>query len=104
MLVKLTTDLCDFLEPQGCHKTVNNESLSFKWSPLEQGFVIGSLQIGTTMTLIPGGLLADRYGGKNIIAISTLMAGILTLCVPAAANLGLQILIVVRILKGMAQV
>jgi hypothetical protein len=56
------------------------------------------------MKLTAGGLLADRYGGKNIIAISTLMAGFLTLCVPAAADLGLQILILVRILKGMAQV
>ena len=98
-----TLDLCDFAEHQACPQTANNESQSFNWSPLEQGFVIGSLQIGTTLTLIPGGLLADRYGGKTIIAISTLVAGFLTVCVPVAANLGLPSLIVVRILQGMAQ-
>jgi hypothetical protein len=42
-------------------------SLSFDWSPLEQGLVIGSLQIGMTLTLIPGGMAADKFGGKNII-------------------------------------
>ena len=34
---------------------------------MEQGIIIGSLQIGTTLTLIPGGILADRFGGARIV-------------------------------------
>ena len=38
------------------------------------------------------------------IAISTVLSGILTILVPFAANQGLAILILVRVLNGMAQV
>ena len=40
----------------------------------------------------------------SLLAISTVLSGILTILVPFAANQGLAILILVRVLNGMAQV
>ena len=52
-------------------KEVQIETETFDWSSFEQGLIIGSLQFGMTCTLIPGGILADRFGGKNIIGSCT---------------------------------
>jgi len=41
----------------------------FAWSNFEQSLVLSSLQLGTAITLIPGALLAQKFGGKEIIGI-----------------------------------
>ena len=42
---------------------------------------------------IPGGLLAKRFGGRDVLAFSTALAATFTLLTPASASIGLPYLV-----------
>jgi len=76
----------------------------FSWSLAEQGFILGSFFWGYLLMGIPGGLLAQKYGGKWVISVGLLLTAILTLLIPLSARAGLVWIITVRALQGMAEV
>ena len=49
---------------------------------------------------IPGGYLAEKYGGKWLFGIGIFLTAILTLLTPVAAYAGKEWFIVVRVLEG----
>jgi ACS family sodium-dependent inorganic phosphate cotransporter len=55
-------------------------------------------------TQIPGGVLAERFGGKNVILFPMLVGAVLTLLSPLAATIHVGALIAVRIGIGLCQV
>lgn len=55
------------------------------------------------MTQIPGGRLAEMYGGKLVYGIGVLVTALFTLLTPVAAYYGLPALVLVRILEGMGE-
>lgn len=56
------------------------------------------------VTQIPGGILAERFGGKWVFGIGTLLTALFTLLTPVAARSSTTALIVVRVLTGLAEV
>lgn len=56
------------------------------------------------MTQIPGGLLAQRFGGRWVFGIGIVMTAVLTLFTPVAANISVWLLVVVRALEGFFEV
>ncbi|CAF3389237.1 unnamed protein product [Rotaria sp. Silwood1] len=72
----------------------------FDWNPRTQGFVLGAFFYGYTLSQFIGGILAERYGAKWIFGCSLLIAGILTLFTPIAAQTHVGLLIAIRILTG----
>ena len=56
------------------------------------------------VTQIPGGILAEKYGGKYIFGLGTLFTAVFTLVTPVAARSSTTALIVVRVLTGLAEV
>lgn len=78
-------------------------SKKFDWSSEQQGWILSSFYIGYIISHVPGGLIAERYGGKWTLALSVLSIIICTVVTPIAVELGGYFtLIVLRILMGIS--
>ncbi|XP_055942792.1 sialin-like [Argiope bruennichi] len=75
----------------------------FIWSPKMQGVILGSFYYGYCISQIPGGRLAEKYSGKWVFGIGTVITALLTLLTPLAARWHVGLLIAVRSLEGLAQ-
>jgi len=73
------------------------------WNMQTQGLVLSSFFIGYLLLQVVGGRLADRFGGKVVLAAGVLLWSLFTILTPPAAMLGLGVLIVTRILMGMGE-
>ncbi|XP_049826833.1 sialin isoform X2 [Aethina tumida] len=73
----------------------------YEWNKKLQGLILGSYFWGFTITGIPGGALAEKFGPSKIIMISFLVAGGLTLLGPLTASWHPMALIVSRFLIGL---
>ena len=71
------------------------------WDKTTQGWVMSSFFIGYLITMIFGGWLADRFGGKKVLAAGVLLWSLFTMVTPPAASFGLLVLLAVRIAMGM---
>jgi ACS family sodium-dependent inorganic phosphate cotransporter-like MFS transporter 5 len=76
----------------------------FMWDEHVQGIILGSFFYGYVVTQIPGGRLAEMYGGKLVFGLGVLLTGILTAVSPLAAKLGTSVFIAVRVLEGLCEV
>ena len=56
------------------------------------------------MTQIPGGILAERFGGKIVFGMGVLLTDLFCLITPVAARSSKELLIVVRVLTGLSEV
>lgn len=75
----------------------------FDWDEKTQGYVLGSFFYGYVVTQLPGGRLAELYGGKWIFGIGILTTAVFTLITPVAAKYSVYLLIAVRVLEGLGE-
>ena len=73
------------------------------WSPTVQGAVMSAFFLGYVTLQIPAGYLSDRYGGKWVLGLGVLFWSLFTILTPAAAALGLTMLLGCRFLMGVAE-
>ena len=94
-LVKVSTHLskCAFL----CRQEGSGD---FNWDSEEQGVILGAFFYGYIITQIPGGMIAERYGGKWLFGCGLLATSVFTMLTPVAANLGKGTLIATRVIEG----
>ena len=59
---------------------------------------------GYLVTQIPGGLLAQRVGGKWVFGVGVVMTAILTTLTPFAAGTSVWLLVALRVLEGLSEV
>lgn len=76
----------------------------FVWDEATQGIVLGSFFYGYVLTQVPGGRLAEVFGGKKVFGVGVLMTAIFTFLSPIAAYINFDLFIAVRILEGMGEV
>ena len=77
----------------------------FDWDSDTQGLVLGAFYWGYIITQIPGGLLAEKYGGKYVFGGGVLLTAICSMFTPLAARHGgSSAMIVIRVLTGMSEV
>jgi len=74
------------------------------WEKSVQGHILGSFFYGYLVSQIPGGLLAERFGGKWIIAGFLGVSTVATLLTPAASRISFGLLIALRVLCGIGSV
>ena len=73
------------------------------WDKTTQGWVMSSFFLGYLITMIFGGWLADRFGGKKVLAVGVLLWSLFTMVTPPAASVGLLLLLIVRVAMGMGE-
>lgn len=76
----------------------------FNWDEQTQGIVLGAFFYGYVLTQVPGGRLAELFGGKLVYGIGVLITAIFTLLTPIAARINFPLFIAVRVLEGMGEV
>tara|TARA_B100000945_G_scaffold78628_1_gene60756 strand:+ start:734 stop:2008 length:1275 start_codon:yes stop_codon:yes gene_type:complete len=75
----------------------------FGWSEFQVGIILSSFYFGYMVTLIVGGYLADKYGGKKVLGYGLLIWSFFTIITPFFAYSGLWWLIFIRILMGLGE-
>uniref|UniRef100_UPI00358F7DEC sialin-like isoform X2 n=1 Tax=Myxine glutinosa TaxID=7769 RepID=UPI00358F7DEC len=75
----------------------------YNWDSKTQGWILGAFFYGYIVTQIPGGYLADRYGGKLLFGLGITCTWLFTLLTPIAAEMGVFYLILVRFLEGLGE-
>lgn len=70
----------------------------FGWSATQFGLVSTAFFIGYACTQIPGGWLADRFGGSKVVMFGAIWWSVFVFITPFGATLGLMI--VIRIVMG----
>ncbi len=75
----------------------------FGWSESQVGIIMGSFYFGYMITMILGGYLADKYGGKKVLGYALLIWSLFTIITPFFAYQGLWWLILIRILMGLGE-
>lgn len=68
------------------------------------GLVLSSFFYGYIWTQVPGGYLADRFGGKWVLGLGCLGTTALTLVTPIAAYNSLAFLLAIRVVEGFGEV
>ena len=85
------------------HTKLPTNGVQFNWDSREQGLILGSFFYGYIITQIPGGFLAEKFGGKWLYGVGTLCTAILTYITPFAAKAGTRYFIAVRVLEGLGE-
>ena len=78
----------------------------FSWSTTLQGHILGAFFYGYVSGLLPGGPLAERFGGEWIFGIGELLMSISSILVPVVVSTtyGAEGLIILRIICGFGAV
>jgi ACS family sodium-dependent inorganic phosphate cotransporter len=76
---------------------------AFGWSNTTKGFVLSSFFIGYMLFQIPGGWLANRFGGKITLGLGLVSWSVSTFLTPFAALAGLPMLYAARIAMGLGE-
>jgi len=71
------------------------------WPAIQFGWVSTAFFIGYAITMLPAGLLADRFGGGIVLVTGTLWWVVFTFLTPLGSTLGIMMLL--RILVGVGQ-
>jgi len=74
------------------------------WHKKIQGHILGAFFYGYLISQIPGGILAERYGGKWVLAGFVCVSTASTLLTPFAARLSFMPLFILRIICGIGSV
>jgi ACS family sodium-dependent inorganic phosphate cotransporter len=76
---------------------------TYGWSETTKGFVLSSFFIGYMLFQIPGGYLANRFGGKVVLGVAVAWWSLFTVLTPIAAAASLPLLIITRIAMGLGE-
>lgn len=84
--------------------TAFESSGEFHWTGEDQGIILGAFFWGYVVLQVPGGMLAERIGGKWPFGIGMLVTAVFSLLTPLAARSGKGVLIACRIIQGLGEV
>lgn len=87
----------------GTNTNISEEDGPFVWDEELQGIILSSFFWGYVFTQLPGGVLADKFGGKWVYVLSVLPSSLLTMTIPTAAQVHPYLVVLSRILCGLAQ-
>ena len=76
---------------------------SFGWTSVEKGLVQSAFFWGYAFTQIPGGYLAQKFGGRFVLFAGVMLWSFGTLIAPACANFSFTALLVSRFLVGLGE-
>ena len=94
-------DALDWTSTEQGVRTVENRK-TFRYSHTQNTqIVLGSFFVGYAINQIPSGIMATKYGGRNVLCVAMLGWGIMTILTPLSARLGFYPLLFCRVVMGM---
>jgi len=76
----------------------------FNWDSKQQGTILAAFFYGYIFTQIPGGMLAEKFGGKLVLLVGIAWTALLTLLTPVIAEAGgFAGLVAIRVLEGLGE-
>ncbi|KAL0099190.1 hypothetical protein PUN28_020042 [Cardiocondyla obscurior] len=97
-----TDDTCPAQAKNSTKETDDVER--YDWDEYTQGLILSSFYWGYVITHLPGGMLAEKFGGKYTLGFGMLSTAIFTLLTPEVVVWGeANGLIVLRILMGLGE-
>ena len=78
-------------------------SQEFGWSGSQRGLISSAFFWGYALTQVPGGMLANRFHGKNVLAAGVALWSIGTALAPIASTYSLLCLCTTRLLVGLGE-
>jgi len=82
--------------------TILEMSQQFAWSQGTQGVILSAFFWGYLATQIIGGWMADRWGGKQVLAMAASIWSIFTILTPMA-NGNLPLVLAARVAMGLGE-
>ncbi|KAI5652003.1 major facilitator superfamily domain-containing protein [Phthorimaea operculella] len=67
---------------------ISNDRVHYDWSETTQGLLLSAFYYGYVITHLPGGLLAEKFGGKWTCGLSLLASSIANLLTPWSVSIG----------------
>ena len=86
-----------------CSATNEKGEEIFCWTDSQVSFVKGAFYYGYMVLQLPGGRLAELWGTKFVLGWSIFIQTVLTLVTPVAARTSVWMLVIIRVLVGLAQ-
>lgn len=81
------------------------QAVKFEWSEATQGLILSSFYYGYVITHLPGGMLAEKFGGKWVLGLGLLSTAICTCITPFAVKAGgATALFILRVVEGLGEV
>lgn len=96
-------DSCPYPADATQVKNITILNQGFDWDESTQGVILSAFYYGYIFTHIPGGLLAQRYGGKHTLGVGILLTGIFTMLTPWVAEHGAIPMVILRVLMGFGE-
>ncbi|CAD5113020.1 DgyrCDS2222 [Dimorphilus gyrociliatus] len=93
----LNSSLCPGLSVNESNPTKDGP---FEYDKPQQGHILGGFFYGYLISQIPGGILAEKFGGKKVFLIFSSISTLATILTPIGAHLGFGYLIALRVLVG----
>ncbi|XP_028043806.1 putative inorganic phosphate cotransporter [Bombyx mandarina] len=112
MVNKTITNETHAIDPYACSSgdVTGNETeipkpyAIFNWNETTQGLILGGFYFGYAATQVPGGYLAEKYGGKWTLGLGLLSTALFTFLTPFVTRLGgATWLFILRVLQGMGE-
>lgn len=73
------------------------------WTDTSKGLILSSFFVGYLIMQVLGGLLANRYGGRNVFLWAVLIWSVFTILTPPAAYVSFSTLVFVRFMVGLGE-
>lgn len=96
-------DTCPISDSGNGSEPGDNDGL-YDWSSSQQGLILSSFYWGYVITHLPGGIIAEKFGGKYSLGIGILLTAIFTFLTPWVVDIGgWQGLIILRVFEGLGE-
>ncbi|XP_068085874.1 putative inorganic phosphate cotransporter [Anabrus simplex] len=92
-------DMC----PGKASESSTRYSGEFLWDEEQQGLILAGFFYGYAIGQLPGGMLAERYGGKLVFGLGTVLTAALTVISPFSLWAHEMLFFTVRFLEGLAE-
>ncbi len=102
MLLFLALLLC-YIDRTLISLAVINMQVEFGWADSDKGLILSSFFLGYLIMQVLGGILSNRFGGRNVFLIAVLLWSIFTVLTPLAAYISFSVLIFARFMLGLGE-
>ncbi|XP_015436491.1 PREDICTED: putative inorganic phosphate cotransporter isoform X1 [Dufourea novaeangliae] len=99
-------NICNITEQDqhDSNNTVSTDAKLYHWDVFTQGIILSSFYWGYVITHLPGGMLAEKFGGKHSLGLGILATALFTLITPVVVEFGESTgLIILRVLMGLCE-